>query len=210
MSNKKNNMSNNYSSEIYAKTKKYQKIYGFEIGKGKHDAWNNEADAFKHTFAAADTALKSNAGISKLLGDKHESDGRNKMGQSSGEENMDKWNNAEGRKIAQKIAKDIGSIAAVKSKAWRGELDDIIAKEVMQKMKKGELVTHPNDSRKYKDTKSASQKLSDDIKNRYHQMQEERKRKYPIFKNNNSSSKSSSKNGSGRWVTINGNHVYID
>ena len=51
MSNKKNNISNNYSAEIYAKTKKYQKIYGFGIGEGKHDAWNNEADAFKHTFA---------------------------------------------------------------------------------------------------------------------------------------------------------------
>lgn len=44
-------MSNNdnfikqYNNEIYAKTKKYQKIYGFEIGKGEHDTWNNEADA---------------------------------------------------------------------------------------------------------------------------------------------------------------------
>ncbi len=49
-------MSNNdnfikqYNNEIYSKTKKYQKIYGFEIGAGKHDTWNNEADAFKHAF----------------------------------------------------------------------------------------------------------------------------------------------------------------
>ena len=34
-----------YNNEIYAKTKKYQKIYGFEIGTGSHDAWNNKADA---------------------------------------------------------------------------------------------------------------------------------------------------------------------
>ncbi len=207
MSNKKNNMSNNYSAEIYAKTKKYQKIYGFGIGEGKHDAWNNEADAFKHTFAAADTALKSNAGISKLLGDRHEDDGRNKMGQSASEENMDKWNNAEGRKIAQKIAKDLGSISAIKSKAWRGELDDIIAKEVMQKMKKGDLITHPNDFRKYKDTRSSSQKFSDEIKNKYHKIQEERKNKYPVFKKSKSTQSRST--GTGKWVTINGNHVYI-
>ena len=72
MSNKKNNMSNNYSAEIYAKTKKYQKIYGFGIGEGKHDAWNNEADAFKHTFMQADLALKSIVGLSKFAGDFHE------------------------------------------------------------------------------------------------------------------------------------------
>ena len=45
-------MSNNdnfikqYNNEIYSKTKKYQKIYGFEIGTGEHDAWNNKFDVF--------------------------------------------------------------------------------------------------------------------------------------------------------------------
>ena len=52
----------------------------------------------------------------------------------------------------------------------------------MQKMKKGDLITHPNDFRKYKDTRSSSQKFSDEIKNKYHKMQEERKNKYPVFK----------------------------
>ncbi len=61
-----------YNNEIYAKTKKYQKIYGFEIGTGAHDAWNNEADAFKHTFMQADLALKSIVGLSKFAGDFHE------------------------------------------------------------------------------------------------------------------------------------------
>lgn len=92
-----------YNAEIYAKTKKYQKIYGFEIGKGEHDTYNNEADAFKHTFASADMSLKSTCGTSQALGNKHEEDGRTKMGQTSGEENMDKWNNAEGRKLPKKL-----------------------------------------------------------------------------------------------------------
>ena len=76
----------------------------------------------------------------------------------------------------------------------------------MQKMKKGDLITHPNDSRKYKDTRSSSQKLSDEIKNKYHKMQEERKSKYPVFRNKSTQSTST---GTGKWVTINGNHVYI-
>ena len=56
-------MSNNdnfikqYNNEVYSKTKKYQKIYDFEIGTGEHDTWNNEADAFKHTFMQADLFL---------------------------------------------------------------------------------------------------------------------------------------------------------
>lgn len=77
----------------------------------------------------------------------------------------------------------------------------------MQKMKKGDLITHPNDSRKYKDTRSSSQKFSDEIKNKYHKMQEERKNKYPVFKKSKSTQNSST--GTGKWVTINGKHVYI-
>ncbi len=31
-------------------TYKAQKKYGFQMGTGPHATWNNEADAFKHTF----------------------------------------------------------------------------------------------------------------------------------------------------------------
>ena len=101
--NKFKSPASNYSSEVYAKTKKYQKKYGFEIGKGNLDTWNNEADAFKHTFAAADIALRYNKNISEVMGNIHELQGRITMGQSSGEENMDKWNNEIGRRIAKEI-----------------------------------------------------------------------------------------------------------
>lgn len=59
----------------------------------------------------------------------------------------------------------------------------------------------------YIDTRTPSQKLSDEIKAKYHKMQEERKKKYPVFRKSNASQSNSS--GNGRWVTINGNHVYI-
>lgn len=202
MTKKKNSITQYYNNEIYAKTKKYQKIYGFEIGTGAHDAWNNEADAFKHTFMQADLALKSFVGASKIFGDFHEWQG-DMSHQPKGEKNMDLWNNEIRREISREIRKEYNSIEVIKH-INSGKMDDIIADKIMKRMRKGELITHPSDTRKYK---TPSQKFSDEIKNRYHQMQEERKKKYPVFRNNNSSSKSSS--GNGRWVTISGNHVFI-
>ena len=184
---------NDYSKKIYAKTKKYQKIYGFEIGEGKHDTWNNEADAFKHTFGAAEISLtKGGSFASKLIGDFHEWQGR--------EENMDKWNNAIGRKIADEIREE-SRHRLIK----REDLDDLIAEKVIQRLRKGDLITHPSDPRKYR---TPAQKFSDEIKAKYHKMQEERKRNSPVFRKESSSAKSSS--GKGRWVTINGNHVFIE
>lgn len=221
---KRKTPASNYSSEVYAKMKKYQKKYGFEIGTGKHDAWNNEADAFKHTFAAVETALRYNAGLTKLAGDYHERQGRREMGQTQGEENMDKWNNAEGRKIAQKIAKQAKSLAQLKLDVWNGKYDDLIAEEVMKKMRKGDLITHPNDNRKYKDTKSASQKVAhnilhtfDEAKTASQKFDEEIRAKYQKMKNSRlqrflgkSKSSKSTGSGNGHWVTINGAHVYLE
>ncbi len=143
----KMNPAKNYSSEIYAKTKKYQKIYGFEIGTGEHDTWNNEADAFKHTFMQADLALKYGITGSKLAGDWHELDGR-LHNQSKDEENMDKWNNAQGREIAKKIINEYNP-TLIKMYKNSGRLDDLIAKKVMERMRAGKLITHPSDKRKY-------------------------------------------------------------
>ena len=44
------------------------------------------------------------------------------------------------------------------------QIEDMIAEQVMTRMRKGELITHPSDPRKYK---TPSQKLSDEIKNKY-------------------------------------------
>ena len=40
----------NIKKEMFKKTVEYQKKYGFNIGSGEHDTWNNEADVFKHTY----------------------------------------------------------------------------------------------------------------------------------------------------------------
>ena len=74
-----------YNNSIYYLTKKYQKKYGFKIGTGIHDTWNNEADAFKHTFMQADLALKYGVTLSGLAGHYHEFQPNNPIG----EKNMD-------------------------------------------------------------------------------------------------------------------------
>lgn len=205
-----NNKTNNkdffkeYNNEIYAKTKKYQKKYGFEIGEGKHDAWNNEADAFKHAFMQADLALKSTSGLSKLAGDYHELEGELKH-QPIAEKNMDLWNNEIGRKIAKEIRKE-GQHRLIK----RSDLDDIIAEKVVQRMRKGELITHPSDPRKYK---SPKQKFDEEIRAKYRALKEKSNRKLnQIFRSSkpNKTSGNKGNSGLGRWVTINGNHVFLD
>ena len=186
---------------MFNKTMKYQKKYNFKSDSDpKKATWNNEADAFKHTFMQAVLSMRYNETFSHILGDKHEIDGR-RRGQDPGQENMDLWNNEIGRNIAKEIKNKIKGKERLYSKE---QIEDMIAEQVMTRMKKGELITHPSDPRKYK---TPSQKLSDEIKNKYHKMQEERKSKYPVFKKSKSTQNSST--GTGNWVTINGKHVYI-
>ena len=136
----------NYNNQIVQKTSKYQKIYGFKVSHQKgHEFWNNEADAFKHTFLGADLSLRYNNTLSILLGYFHEYQTPNNP---PGEKNMDLWNNQQGRRIADQIKKEYGQEFY---KLPESKQDDIIADKVMQKMRKGELITHPSDKRKYKD-----------------------------------------------------------
>ena len=88
-----------------------------------------------------------------------------------------------------------------------GHLEDRIAEEVMKKMRKGDLITHPNDKRRYtetpkKNTRTPSQRLNDEIRKKYKQMKNQRLQR--VF------GKSSGSSGKGSWVTINGNHVFIE
>ena len=134
----------NFKKEMFNKTIEYQKKYKFNIGSGEHSTWNNEADAFKHAFMQARTTVFVGANISKFWGDLHERNGNKYSSQSKGEENMDKWNNAIGREIGEEIKKEI------KNKNYSDEeIDDLIAKKVMERMRTGKLITHPSDKRKY-------------------------------------------------------------
>ena len=96
-----------FGREMFNKTMKYQKKYNFKSDSDpKKATWNNEADAFKHTFMQAVLSMRYNETFSHILGDKHEIDGR-RRGQDPGEENMDLWNNEIGRNIAKEIKNKI-------------------------------------------------------------------------------------------------------
>lgn len=131
------------NEKFYSRTKHYQKIYGFDIGKGKHDTWNNESDAFKHTFGSAYMAIKMTIPFSRLAGNYHELKNPNNP---KDEENMDKWNNRVGRLISKEIKKEYKDKLNSMSEK---EIDDIIAQKVMQRMRMGKLITTPSDKRKY-------------------------------------------------------------
>ena len=150
-----------FGREMFNKTMKYQKKYNFKSDSDpKKATWNNEADAFKHTFMQAVLSMRYNETFSHILGDKHEIDGR-RRGQDPGEENMDLWNNEIGRNIAKEIKNKIKGKERLYSKE---QIEDMIAEQVMTRMKKGELITHPSDPRKYK---TPSQKLSDSCLRHY-------------------------------------------
>ena len=128
-----------YGSWVFDDTVKYQKQYGFDIGTGEHATWNNEADAFKHTFMQAQLSLVVGDNASAIAGFIHELQGRfNK--QDKAEEQMDLWNNAQGREIAKEIWQEYG----IKSKnAFDPEIKEIIARKVAERMQAGKLILDP-------------------------------------------------------------------
>jgi len=143
MNSDKNDFIKELNNKIYSATKHYQKQYKFEIGTGEHDTWNNESDAFKHSFGSAYMALKYSIPFSKISGDIHEKQNPNNP---KNEENMDKWNNRVGRLIAKEIKKEYkDNLKNMTDK----EIQDAIAKKVIQKKKLGKLITSPEDKRKY-------------------------------------------------------------
>ncbi|MCQ2957365.1 MAG: hypothetical protein MJ180_00520 [Candidatus Gastranaerophilales bacterium] len=110
----------------------------------------------------ASLSLKVSHTISKLLGNGHETGGR-LTGQDPKEENMDKWNNWQGRDIGEHIKQEIPP-EQLKELIRTGKIDDIIAEKVYERMKTGQLITNPNDSRNYEKTYGKDSQYSKDKK----------------------------------------------
>lgn len=133
-----------YNDEIAKKVMRYQKQYDFEISPRQgHELWNNEGDAFKHAYMAADLALNLGQIPSLAIGIYHENETPNNP---RGEWNMDSWNNKKGREIAKEIMKEYGKDFY---KLSTKQQDDIKAIKIMQKMQSGQLINSPNDNRKF-------------------------------------------------------------
>ena len=118
---------------------RYSKKYGYECK--NNSTYNNEADAFKHTFASALVSLEEGYLISLGGGIYHE------MTNSHNNENeykMDINNNGIGRQIARNIKNDYGD----KWKTFTSQTkDDIIAERVWQRMIKGDIILDPTGRR---------------------------------------------------------------
>lgn len=133
-----------YNDEIVRKTMHYQKQYGFKLNsRPGHELWNVEGDAFKHAYMGVDMALNLGHLPSLAIGIYHENETPNNP---AGEWNMDSWNNNKGREVAKEIQKEYGDKFF---KFTKQQQDDIKAEKIMQKMKNGELIISPKDSRKF-------------------------------------------------------------
>ena len=144
--------------DIYTKLFEYQKKYKFEIGEGKHPTWNNEADAFKHALMAAYMTLSWNEPAAHAAGSLYEK--YEPYNSPAEETSMDKWNNQIGREIGVEIKKELGKDINDYS---MDELLDIAASKINKSLKKGELITNPNDKRRYETMKYDRLKDSDRV-----------------------------------------------
>ena len=210
-----------FNREVFDKTLEYQKKYNFDIGKGEHATWNNEADAFKHALMQALLVYKA-GGMelpARVLGNFHEFEG-DISGQPQNEKLMDLFNNKVGRELAVEVLKELKKEHLGELKNQK-EFENLFAEKLFQKMKSGELITNPDDVRKFTEsnhiyTREEINKMSTDefAKHENAIMKQLREKGIPtnsqLQKHNQKSSAGNSANSNnGRWITINGNHVLI-
>lgn len=116
---------------------------------------------------------------SKTIGDFHEWETRN--GEKT-ENNMDYWNNEVGWEVAKSVIQKLGNTAySLPEEA----VENFFAKEITDRMKKGDLITRPSDPRKFEDRHKYTQTIS------------KPNGQYNFGKK-------------GRWVTVHGHHIFIE
>lgn len=118
-----------YTKHLNAVVEHYWNIYHFDMTPN-HTSYNNEADAFKHTYMQAELTLWLGRFIAKIIGDMHE----NKPNNPPEEKKMDLYNNSVGRQIGADIKKSYFLWIFTK---WQ----DKIATRIMLAMKAGLLIT---------------------------------------------------------------------
>ena len=162
-----------FNKIVLEATHKAQQKYGFKIGNGEHATWNNEADAFKHAYMQWFLGFYFNDDIAKKLGDMHENETPNAP---IGERNMDLWNNEIGREIALKMRKNRFSVLRFNDES----INDIASEIIYKKMKNGELITTPSDSRKFENMEYELIKSKDKVffKGEYDSLNDDTQEKY--------------------------------
>ena len=121
-----------YVKHLDKQVEKYWNIYHFDMEPG-HISHNNEGDAFKHAFMAAELASLLGEKITRkicLLQEDTNPDNH------PAERHMDLHNDEWGIKIGTEIAAASDCIADVLKEK------DKIAEKVVEEMRKGNLITH--------------------------------------------------------------------
>jgi len=138
---------NKFNQVVLDATRKAQQKYGFDMTKREgaySNTHNNEADAFKHAYLSWLLSYKYGGDfVAEQLGNMHENETPNAP---YGERNMDLWNNAMGREIAYDMKRELGEDYDLLGDDWAS---DYASRKIYEKMQNGELITNPNDRRKY-------------------------------------------------------------
>ena len=117
-----------YEKHLNEKVEKYYNIYHFSM-EPNHTSYNNEADAFKHTYLSAELTILFGAYIAEKIGIMQED---TNPYNTDAERKMDLHNDSVGIKIGKELRKGMFHLI---------NMDDTIAEEVMKAMNNGELIT---------------------------------------------------------------------
>lgn len=219
---------NDQINYIFRKTAKYQQKFNLKMNPNTV-GHNDETDAFRHAFMQAYLTFKVGKGIAEWIGDDHEKDENKGLRMSDDqwkkEKNMDLWNNAIGREIAEEVK---GEIKGIENAFTKEQTEDMIAVKIRDRIRNGDMITDLNDKRDFnksyhgghvytrEEIKNMSNKeFQENERHIMKQMQEkgiptqaEAQSKWGLKTGSKFGGSSSYSNG--RWVTINGNHVFIE
>lgn len=117
-----------YVKHLDEKVEKYYKIYHFSMDPN-HTSYNNEGDAFKHTYMSAELTIFLGADLAYKIGLLQED---TNPYNTEAERKMDLHNDSIGIKIGKQLKKSI---------LWFIHTDDKIAEQVMKEMNAGNLIT---------------------------------------------------------------------
>ena len=120
-----------YVKHLDAQVEKYYNIYHFSMDPN-HTSYNNEGDAFKHTFMSAEFSFILGKELAYRIGVLQED--LNPYN-TEAERHMDLHNDEVGIEIGQKLKEHF-------IKTLIKGLDDSIAEKVMDEMNAGNLITH--------------------------------------------------------------------
>lgn len=118
-----------YTKHLNALVEHYWEIYKFDMSPN-HTSHNNEGDAFKHCIWQAELTFWLGKDIAKFFGDLHEA----KPSNPEKEKIMDLHNNEKGREIGS-------AYKSILYKFNTKKVYDLIASDIILKMKNGELIT---------------------------------------------------------------------